>query len=114
MHSTDAVKAYAVACCEFVTHTYTHNTGARASQNGDRMWATLLPITSRGSCFRFALVVAASVDTSTVVVVSLIAVAVVVVVVNRNRITCQLPHTKLKELLCQVRPGYGACPCDSI
>lgn len=112
MNSTDAVKVYAVACCEFVTHTHTRNTGARASQNGDRMWATLLPITSRGSCFRFALVVAATVDTYTVVVVSLI--AVVVVVVNRNRITCQLPHTKLKELLCQVRPGYGACPCDSI
>lgn len=36
------------------------------------------------------------------------------VVVNRNRITCQLPYTKLKERLRQVRPGNGACPFDSI
>lgn len=53
---------------------------------------------------------------SQVEVVAFVAAAtiVVIVVVNRNRITCQLPHTKLKELLCQVRRGNGACPCDSI
>jgi len=56
----------------------------KTSQNGHRKWATLLHV----------LVVAVA----------------VVGVVNRNRITCQLPHTKLWEGLRQVRPECPECP----